>query len=340
MKSRFVPTPLLTLLLVTMGVAWAQAPINVVVSMHPHFDLVRQLTGDAAVVTRILPLGASPHTFDPTPRDVARLADADLVVLNGGIDEWLLELVLASGTDAEVVELLEVLDFEPITGEEHEHSENSDEHSEGEREHGADHDETAHNDEAAAEAHDEEDDARTDRTGDAHDHSSTNPHIWTDPVLMARAVPVLVEALSGADPENADTYAANGKALVKSLEALHTELAETLAPVIAAPFVPFHDAWPYFVRRYGLSQVAVIEPAPGREPSPSYIAEVLGQIQEAGATAIFNDVQLPARPAEIVAESAGLDLYTLDPEGGGTDDASYQEFMRLNATTIAEALAP
>ncbi len=316
-----IPIRLPPLLLAPL-LSWGAAQtLDVVVSLHPHFDLVRQITGDAAVVTRILPLGASPHTFDPTPRDVARIADADLVILNGGVDEWLLELVAASGTDAEVVELLDALDFEPITG---------DEHTDGEAEH----------EESGEEAHAEEA-----GTGDVHDpsddHSGVNPHVWTDPVLMVRAVSILVEALSQADPDNAETYAANGAALGASLEALHAELSETLAPVQDAPFVPFHDAWPYFVRRYGLNQVVVIEPAPGREPSPSYLAEVLGQLETTGATAIFNDVQLPARPAEVVAETAGVALYMLDPEGGGvSDDETYQSFMRSNAATIAEALAP
>lgn len=328
MKHRLVKHRLvkrcLTLVFLLAGVAWAQNPLNVVVSLHPHFDLVRQLTGDAAAVTRILPIGASPHTFDPTPRDVARLAEADLVVLNGGIDEWLRDLVAASGTDAEVVELLEVLEFEPVGEEAHE-----EEAHEGEEGH-----EDAHAEAEHSEEHGEE-------REEAHDHSGVNPHVWLDPLLMARAVPILVEALSEADPEDAETYAANGETLVQSLEALHAELAQTLAPVGDAPFVPFHDAWPYFVRRYGLNQVAVIEPAPGREPSPSYLGEVLGQLEASGATAIFNDVQLPARPAEVVAESAGVDLYTLDPEGGGTSDAeTYGDFMRNNAATIAEALAP
>lgn len=309
MKQTAKQTARLTMLLLSLlGWAAAQAQVNVVVSMQPHFDLVRQIAGDAAAVTRILPLGASPHTFDPSPREVARLADADLVVMNGGVDEWLLELIMASGTGAAVIEIIEVLDFEPITGEAHDHEDG---------------------------AGDEPDDA------DDHsdDHSNVNPHIWLDPVLMAQAVPVLVGALSKTDSANAELYTTNGEALVASLEALDAEISQTLAPVQNAPFVPFHDAWPYFVRRYGLDQVAVIEPAPGREPSPGYIAEVLGQLQKTGATAIFNDVQLPARPAEVVAESAGLDFYTLDPAGGGTDDTTYQNFMRANANTIADALA-
>lgn len=291
---------LIVLLFLLGGPAQAGAQgLNVVVSLHPHFDLVRQLAGERANVTRILPLGRSPHIFEPTPRDVATIAEADVVVLNGGLDEWLRDLVSVAGADAEVLELLEVLPFEPITGEEHEH--------EGEAE--------------------------------AHAESGVNPHVWTDPQLMAAAVPLLVEALSAADPEGAATYEANGGALVQDLRALDAELAGLLAPVQTAPFVPYHDAWPYFVRRYGLNQVAVIEPAPGREPSPSYLASVLGTLSETGASALFTDVQLPARPAELVAEEAGVPLYTLDPEGGGFGDESYQALMRRNAETIAQGLS-
>jgi len=319
---------LFALLLLAFGLAFAQP--SVVVSMHPHYDLIRQIAGDAVEVTRILPIGASPHTFDPTPRDVARVAEADLVVLNGGLDEWLLDLVEASGTDAPVLELLTALPFEPVTGEAHDHEgegeEGGEAHAEGEHE---EHEGETHEGEEHAGEHDE----------GAHDHSGVNPHIWLDPVLMAEAVPLFVDALAQVDPENAETYRTNGEALVADLEALHEELTQMLAPVQGAPFVPFHDAWPYFTRRYGLDQVTVIEPAPGREPSPAYIAEALDAIRESGAKAVFNDVQLPARPAEIVAEQAGVPLYTLDPEGGGTsEEETYAAFMRKNAATIAEAL--
>ncbi len=277
-------------LLLAFGCA-AFAQPNIVVSMHPHYDLVRQIAGDRAEVTRLLPIGASPHTFDPTPQDVVRVSDANLVILNGGLDTWLLDLVEASGTDAPIIELVTKLEFERIGGDE----------AEGE--------------------------------------SSFNPHIWLDPVIMADVVPIFVTAMSEIDPQGAVTYRANGHALVKELRALDQELSATLAPAKGAAFVPFHNAWPYFTRRYGLDQVAVIEPAPGREPSPSYIAEALVLIRDSGAKAIFSEVQLPQRPAEVVAAEAGLPLYMLDPEGGGTSDAeTYADFMLKNAQTIAEAL--
>ena len=310
--------------LFALGCTYAWAQPTIVTSIHPLYALAQEVVGDNAEVVRLLPPGASPHTFDPTPQDVAQLSEADLIVLNGGLDEWVLDLVDASGTNAAVLEVLSDLEFDPITGEEHDAHEDEEAHGEG------DHSE----DEQGKDAHAEE----TEEAADDHDHSGVNPHVWLDPTLMADAVPLIAERLAEIDPENAEAYRANGEALIVELSALDAELREALASVQGAAFVPFHDAWPYFARHYGLDLIVEIEPAPGREPSPAYIAEALSLIEGSGARAIFSEVQLPARPAEVVAESAGLPLYILDPIGGGAETGSYAELMRYNVNTVSEAL--
>lgn len=291
--------------------------VQVVISIQPYFDLVQQIVGEHAELTRILPVGASPHTYDPTPQDIVTLSQADLIVMNGEIDAWLRDLIEASGSDAPVVILMDEVNFTPIAGEAHDH------------EHGHDEEEGR------------EEDAHADSNATARGLAGINPHIWLDPSIMQAAIPVLVQHLSKADSANAAFYQKRGAALTATLKALDDDLKTVLRPVSGQPFVPFHDAWPYFARRYGLEQVAVIESAPGREPSPSYIAQVLGQIAKTGAKAIFNDVQLPGRPAEIIAEEAGVALYTLDPEGGGSNATlHYQDLLRYNAKIIARALQP
>lgn len=277
----------------------AAARTSVVVSIHPLYDLVRQVAGDDADVTRLLPVGASPHTFDPTPRDVVRVAQADLIVLNGGLDIWLHNLIGASGSRARVVE---VIALEPVV---------------------------------AVLKESFPDLITVDAAGAA---LGFNPHVLPDPLAAAAAVPAIVEALSEADPANAAAYQARGATLIGSLNDLHLELSEILAPVAGAAFVPFHDAWRYFAARYGLNLVVEIEPFPGREPSPAYLREALNLVKASGATAIFTEPQLSRRPAEVVAAEAGVSLYEIDPKGGFPGRETYQDLMRYNARTVLEAL--
>ncbi|MFQ5508830.1 MAG: metal ABC transporter substrate-binding protein [Leptospirillia bacterium] len=65
------------------------APIRVSVSVHPLALLVGAIGGDRVAVSTLLPPGASPHGFEPTPRQIRELAGADLLVtVGGGLDSW------------------------------------------------------------------------------------------------------------------------------------------------------------------------------------------------------------------------------------------------------------
>jgi len=80
--------------------------IEVVTSTTVLADLVRQVGGSHVNVASLVPPGGEVHTFDPTPADIARVADADLVVMNGlGLDDWIADLAKASGSEAQVLRL-------------------------------------------------------------------------------------------------------------------------------------------------------------------------------------------------------------------------------------------
>lgn len=73
-------------------------------------DLVRRVGGDRVEVRSMVPKGGEVHTFDPSPQDVARLTEADLIVANGlGLDDWLTKLSADAGATAPVVRLAEGL---------------------------------------------------------------------------------------------------------------------------------------------------------------------------------------------------------------------------------------
>lgn len=300
----------LTLLAVLNSPSTASAqsggPLRVVVSINPYQDLVERVAGEAASVSTILPPGASPHAFDPTPSQAATLARADLVVMNGGLDLWLSRLVAAAAPNTPVLVMLDAVTFTPLAG--HVHDPEDDHGTHG---HDAQHDE---------------------------DHEGINAHIWLDPILMLQAVDALEEALAELDPARAATYAANAARTKADLNQLDRQLTELLAPVAGAPFVPFHDAWVYFAQRYNLRIVATLEPFPGREPGPRYVAEAVHAIVSSGAKAIFAERQLGSRSAEVVAESAGVQVGMLDPIGGAPGPVTYEALLLENAALIVEAL--
>jgi manganese/iron transport system substrate-binding protein len=95
----------------SMGPTPAPDAIDVVATTTVLADLVRQVGGSHVNVTSLVPPGGEVHTFDPTPADIARVADADLVITNGlGLDEWVADLARDSGSQAPIVALGEGLE--------------------------------------------------------------------------------------------------------------------------------------------------------------------------------------------------------------------------------------
>jgi zinc/manganese transport system substrate-binding protein/manganese/iron transport system substrate-binding protein len=85
--------------------------IRVVATTTVLADLVARVGGDRVSVASLVPPGGEVHTFDPSPGDVSRVAEAHLVVANGlGLDAWVLELVTGAGGDAATIELAAAVD--------------------------------------------------------------------------------------------------------------------------------------------------------------------------------------------------------------------------------------
>ena len=77
------------------------APVRVVATTGQAADFAREVAGERAEVTGLLPPNADPHEFELRPDDVKELSDADLVVRSGGdLDEWLEDAIESSGSDA------------------------------------------------------------------------------------------------------------------------------------------------------------------------------------------------------------------------------------------------
>jgi zinc transport system substrate-binding protein len=176
-------------------------------------------------------------------------------------------------------------------------------------------------------------------TSPPHVHHQGNPHVWLDPVLAQDICRRIAQAFIQVDPQNQKKYEANLKAYFKNLEELNQEIAQKVATFRIRDYVTFHPAFAYFSKRYGLREVGVIEAAPGREPSPGHLQNIIAAIKKSGVKAIFAEPQLSPRVAQVIAQEAGVKVLFLDPLGGRPpygDD--YLKLMRHNLAVLAQAL--
>ena len=68
--------------------------VKVAASLAIFADFVRQVGGDRLDVSTVIPAGADPHTYEPPPGRVARLTEADLVIVNGlGLEAALQDVI-------------------------------------------------------------------------------------------------------------------------------------------------------------------------------------------------------------------------------------------------------
>ena len=83
-------------------------------------DIVQNIAGERMVVDTLMPKGLDPHSFEPTPKDVARISDSDILFVNGaGFEEWLEDVIENLPENLVVVEASAGLQSRTVDEEEH-----------------------------------------------------------------------------------------------------------------------------------------------------------------------------------------------------------------------------
>lgn len=293
--------------------------VSVVTSFYPVQFVTERVAGDNAEITNLTAPGGEPHDLELSPRQVADVQDADLVVYQGGfqtaVDEAVDQADRAKGTtvdSADGVTLIEEADEEG--------------HSEEE---GHAHEDEAH-DHADEEGHDHE----------SHDHGGVDPHVWLDPKNLEPVTEHVRDALVEIDPDHADEYRANAEALLGDLATLDEDLTTGLADCTIRDIVTSHAAFAYLAQAYDLRQVPIAGIDPGTEPSAAQLAEISDLVEADGITTVFTETLVSPAVANTVAREAGVETATLDPIEGLTEETSdedYLSIMRTNLATLQKA---
>ena len=175
-----------------------------------------------------------------------------------------------------------------------------------------------------------------------------DPHIWQDPRNAQRMAATIERGLAAASPADATAFAANLAAYTKELEALDAEVERQIDSLANKKLVTNHDAFGYYLDRYGLELVGSVIPSfdTSAELSGRDIRDLVAKIEATGVKAIFSETTLPPKAAETIAAEAGVKVVTgedalygdaLGPPG--SDGDTYLKMIRHNTATFVSNLS-
>ena len=272
-----------------------QAQVAIVTAFYPLQFIAQRVAGDHATVVNLTQPGAEPHDLELTPRQVASLTTASLVIYERGFQPAVDEAVLQS-ENREVIDTTTIVPLRPLAVP-------GDDLGRGE--------------------------------GAAPDHPALDPHAWLDPAIVSRIAATVQERLVTIDPIHAADYERNTSALDNELRSLDRSFRSGLADCVRTEFMTTHAAFGYLAERYHLTQIPITGLSPDAEPSPARIAEVQRAAREHGLTTIFSETLVSPALAQAIAGDLGLRTDVLDPIEGITEQSRGQDYLSVMSANLA-----
>ena len=281
--------------------------LNVVTTTYILRDLTEEIAGDKATVTCLIPKGQGVHGFEPSPKDMNRVNEADLFIYNGvGLESFTDRLKETAEGDATFVEASEGIELLK-GGHHHHHDEDAD--------HDHDHDAAEHD----------------------HEHEGMDPHVWMAPENAEEMAENICEALAAKDPDNAAYYKANYEKLSEKFDRLDDSFENVLAKAKHKDIVVSHEAYGYLAKEYGLNQIPIEGINSESEPDPKAMKAIVDEMKAKGIKTVFTEPNEDDKIAQTVASEAGAEVKELDPMEYESDK-NYFERMESNLKILESAL--
>ncbi|MDH7483827.1 MAG: zinc ABC transporter substrate-binding protein [Spirochaetales bacterium] len=249
--------------------------LRIAVSIPPMQEFVQRLTGKEAAVTVVLPPGASPHAFEPTPQQLANIGKAQVWFLIGvEFEKSLVPKVARLYPQLRIVDVTRQVKFRLLSGEE--------QNFEGDHDH-------------------------QEQSG----QGAFDPHTWLGPDAVKAELAVILETLRTMDPARAELYSQRHQAYLKEIDAAFDSLRSKLAPFRGKPVYVYHPSFGYFLDAFGMIQKPV--ELGGKEPTPKALSALIARAKADGARVVFVQTQFSQAAARTVAAAIGGSVVPMDP---------------------------
>lgn len=277
------------------GPTTSDGRLKVVAAFYPLAYAASRIGGDAVTVTDLTKPGVEPHDLELTPKAVAGVSSAGLVVYLHGFQPAV-DTAVAAEAPTTALDVTSAASLQATATTEHDAG-------------------------GATDGHD-------------HDEAS-DPHFWLDPQRYRAVTAEIADRLVDRLPAQAAAIRAREAAFAAELGSLDSEFANGLAHCANRDLVTGHAAFGYLAQRYGLHEVSVTGLSPDAEPEPAALARIATFVRDNDIHTIYTESQAAPQVGRAVAAETGARLLTLDPIEAVTESSAGSDYFAIQRNNLA-----
>jgi len=272
-------------------------------------EYVRQIGNDNIDLNILMPYSADPHSFEASPQDAKKIADADLVFYIGlkyesaGVVEMLENSVSSEGILIEIGSNIDPIEFS----------------EEGNDDHEADNDH------------------------EGHGHGIYDPHFWFDPIRVSKAVEVIKDELVKNDSANENSYKSAATNFVTELQLLDENISAMFNTIPAEnrKIITTHEVLGYLEAKYEIEVLTTIIPSLNSEDSitPKSLKRAIDIIEEHNIKVMFLEAESSSQYSEVIEQETGIKLISGLWVETLQENQSYLNWLENNVAIIVDNLS-
>jgi zinc transport system substrate-binding protein len=249
------------------------------VSILPQKYFVTRIAGDLFPVNVMVPPGASPATYDPTPSQLTSLANTDLYFKMGytGFEMAWMDKLAAMNDQMDIIDLSDGIDL--IMEKKMQKS-----GLPADPDHDHDH---------------------------GHQHGGVDPHTWLSPNNVKIIARNIHGTLSFKYPAHRETFDTNLTSFLMDLDSLDRYISGELTNLRSVSFFSYHPSLSYFARDYNLDQHPL--ELGGKTPSSAHLRKLIDTGTQNEIRVIFLQMQFDQKNAEVLANETGAQIVQINP---------------------------
>jgi len=278
----------------------ADCNLTIGASLHPYYSWVKNIVGDTAKVTTLIPPGSDPHTYQPMPADLEHLQGLDVLIINGlGHDEFVNPMLKATDhKDLKIINTGKGLPLIPSFTQHYAFEGNKNKVS-----------------------------------YNSHTYIAITGAIQQIQ-MIARELGKLCPAQATMYKKNARAYA---KKLRKMLSAALAKIDAIDTNTLRIATV--HDGYAYLFQELGIEVAAVVQPRHGIEPSARQLQDTIKRIKRAKVNILFTELDYKKQYVDIIFQETGCRIYSLSHVSKGEYSKDFfVKAMQKNLDDIVQAL--